>query len=184
MVARAMTDAPPPLPLPSDGLALIRERVRPEWIDYNGHMNVAWYVAAFDAAGEAFLEQVGLGPTYRREADASVFSVEAHVTYQREAHEGDILEFRTKLIGFDEKRLHYIQSMYRVADGALAATAEWVVVHVDMKTRKSAPMPGSVLDRLRDLQRRQASLPVPREAGRAIGFRSQKTEVSRDSNPT
>ena len=58
-----MTANPPPLPVPSDGLGLIRERVRAEWIDYNGHMNVAWYVAAFDMAGESFLEQVGLGPT-------------------------------------------------------------------------------------------------------------------------
>jgi acyl-CoA thioester hydrolase len=163
-----MSEDPPPLQLPSDGLALIRERVRPEWIDYNGHMNVAWYVAAFDIAGESFLEQIGLGPTYRREADASVFSVEAHITYQREVHEGDLLEFRTKLIGFDPKRLHYIQSMYRAADGTLSSTAEWLVLHVDMKTRRTAPMPESLMAKLRDLQRRQAHLPIPPEAGRAV----------------
>ena len=136
-----MSEDPAPLPLAPDGLELIRERVRPEWIDYNGHMNVAWYVAAFDNAGESFLEQAGIGPTYRREADASVFSVEAHVTYQREVHAGDLLEFRTKLLGFDAKRVHYIQSMYRVADGLLSATAEWVVLHVDMKSRRTAPLP-------------------------------------------
>ena len=171
-----MDAKPPPLPLPSDGLPLIRERVRPEWIDYNGHMNVAWYVAAFDAAGEAFLEQVGLGPSYRRDADASVFSVESHVTYQRELHDGDLLEFRTKLIGFDAKRVHYIQTMYRVADGALSATAEWIILHVDMKSRRTAPIPETIQTRLRDLQSRQRDLPVPPEAGRAIqatGVRSQ-----------
>ena len=167
MVARAMHQDLP-LPLPSDGLALIRERVRAEWIDYNGHMNVAWYVAAFDAAGESFLEQIGLGPTYRREADASIFSVEAHITYRCEVHEGDLLEFRTKLIGFDAKRVHYIQSMYRVADGALSATAEWMILHVDMKSRRTAPMPDAILERLRDLQRRQADLPLPPEVGKAI----------------
>ncbi len=166
-----MSQDPPPLPLPPDGLALVRERVRPEWIDYNGHMNVAWYVAAFDLAGESFLEQVGLGPTYRREADASVFSIESHVTYQREVHEGDLLEFRTILIGFDAKRLHYIQSMYRVADGTLSSTAEWLVLHIDMKTRRTAPMPLAIQQRLRDLQRRQCNLQAPPEAGRVIGFR-------------
>lgn len=171
MVARAMSEDPPPLPLPSDGLALIRERVRPEWIDYNGHMNVAWYVAAFDAAGESFLEQIGLGPSYRRDADASVFSVEAHITYRREAHEGDLLEFRTKLLGFDPKRVHYIQSMYRIADGALSATAEWLILHVEMKSRRTTPMPKTILERLRDLQRRQADLPIPPEAGRAIALK-------------
>jgi acyl-CoA thioester hydrolase len=179
-----MTANPPPLPAPSDGLGLIRESVRPEWIDYNGHMNVAWYVAAFDNAGESFLEQVGLGPTYRREADASVFSVESHVTYQREVHEGDLLEFRTKLIGFDAKRVHYIQTMYRVADGALSATAEWVVLHVDMKTRRTAPIPEAIQARLRDLQARQRDLPVPAEAGRFIqgpGARAQASGNKREA---
>lgn len=175
-----MSEDPPPLQLPADGLALIRERVRPEWIDYNGHMNVAWYVAAFDIAGESFLEQIGLGPTYRREADASVFSVEAHLTYQREVHAGDLLEFRTRLIGFDAKRLHYIQSMYRAADGTLSSTAEWLVLHVDMKTRRTAPMPEAMQQRLAELQRRQAHLPIPPEAGRALrSSRSQEREPRR-----
>ena len=165
---------PAPLDLPPDGLALIRERVKPEWIDYNGHMNVAWYVAAFDLATESFLEQIGLGPTYRYEAEASVFSVEAHVTYQREVHEGDLLEFRTRLLGFDAKRVRYIQSMYRVADGVLSATAEWLILHIDMKTRRTAPMPEDVLARLRGLEQRQAHLPVPAEAGRAIGSGGRK----------
>jgi acyl-CoA thioester hydrolase len=173
-----MSQDPPPLALPADGLALIRERVRPEWIDYNGHMNVAWYVAAFDIAGESFLEQIGLGPTYRREADASVFSVEAHVTYQREVHEGDLLEFRTRLLGFDAKRLHYIQSMYRAADGALASTAEWLVLHIDMKTRRTAPMPQSIQQRLHELRRRQEGLAVPPEAGRAIRAPGAGAQVS------
>jgi acyl-CoA thioester hydrolase len=164
----AMTQEPPPLPLPSDGLRLIRERVRPEWIDYNGHMNVAWYVAAFDQAGEAFLEQIGLGAAYCKQANASSFSVEAHITYQREVHQGDLLEFRTKLIGFDAKKIHYIQMMYRVADGLLSSTAEWLILYVDMNTRRTASMPEAVLERLRDLQRRQADLPLPPEAGRAI----------------
>jgi acyl-CoA thioester hydrolase len=177
-----MTANPPPLPVPSDGLGLIRERVRAEWIDYNGHMNVAWYVAAFDMAGESFLEQVGLGPTYRREADASVFSVESHVTYQREVHEGDILEFRTKLIGFDAKRVHYIQSMYRLADGALSATAEWVVLHVDMKTRRTAPIPDAIQAGLSDLQHRQRDLPVPAEAGKAIQAPGARGQVSGNKN--
>ncbi len=163
--------------LPADGLAPILERVRSEWIDYNGHMNVAWYVAAFDAAGESFLEQVGLGPTYRREADASVFTVELHVTYRREVHEGDLLEFRTKLIGFDAKRVHYIQSMYRAADRSLSATAEWLVLHVDMKTRRTAPMPEAVQRTLSDLQRRQTDLPVPPEAGRAIASAGRKADA-------
>lgn len=176
-----MSIEPPPLPYPEDGLRLIRGRVRPDWVDYNGHMNVAWYVAAFDTAGEAMLEEIGLGPTYRFEQDRSVFSVEAHITYQRELHAGDLLEFRTRLIAFDRKRIHYIQRMYRVADAALAATAEWVVLHVDMKTRRTASIPDPIFAALQALARRQADLPVPEEAGRAItmqkpGAASRKPE--------
>ena len=128
------------------------------------------------------LEQVGLGPTYRREANASVFSVESHVTYQREVHEGDLLEFRTKPIGFDAKRVHYIQTMYRLADGALSATAEWVVLHVDMKTRRTAPIPEAIQARLRDLQARQRDLPVPAEAGRSIQGPGARAQASGSRN--
>ena len=109
-----------------------------------------------------------LGSGLSREANASSFSVEAHITYQREVHQGDLLEFRTKLIGFDAKKIHYIQMMYRVADGLLSSTAEWLILYVDMNTRRTASMPEAILERLRDLQRRQADLPLPPEAGRAI----------------
>jgi acyl-CoA thioester hydrolase len=149
-----------------DGLRPHRERVRPEWIDYNGHMNVAWYVAAFDLAAEAFLEQVGIGEAHRREHHCSTFTVEAHVTYQQEVHEGDLLEFRTRLLGFDAKRLHYVQSMYQVEEGYLAATLEWLTLYIDMRTRTVARIPTELLTRLEAFLASQAHLPVPPETGR------------------
>jgi acyl-CoA thioester hydrolase len=66
--------------------------------------------------------------------------------------------------------------MYRAADGALSSTAEWLVLHVDMKTRRTAPMPEHLLARLRDLERRQGHLPIPAEAGRSIRAPVQKPQ--------
>ena len=167
-----MSDPPSLLPhVPSDGLLPHRERVRPEWIDYNGHMNVAWYVAAFDLAAEAFLEQVGIGEAHRREHHCSTFTVEAHVTYQQEVREGDLLEFRTRLLGFDAKRLHYVQSMYQVEEGYLAATLEWLTLYIDMRTRTVARIPTELLARLEAFLASQAHLPIPPETGRAVSFR-------------
>ena len=86
-------------------LALYTDTVRPEWIDYNDHMNVAYYVLAFDFATDAFLEFLGLNETLRKTHNLSTFSAEAHVTYQRELHQGAALSFTTQLIGFDTKTL-------------------------------------------------------------------------------
>ncbi len=76
-------------------LELHHETVRPEWIDYNGHMNVAYYVLAFDLATDSFFDFLGLDEAYRETSGNSTFAVEAHITYQRELAEGDPLRFAT-----------------------------------------------------------------------------------------
>ena len=159
-----------------DGSALLelhRERVRPEWIDYNGHMNVAYYVLAFDHATDAFLDHVGLDEAYRDEFGGSTFTAEAHVTYQREVAEGDPLRFTTQLLGYDRKRIHYIHFMYHETEGFLAATSEWLSLHVEMAKRRVAEMPPPILARLEAVERAQADLPTPPEAGRAIKLGSR-----------
>ena len=117
------------------------EPVRPEWIDHNGHMNVAYYMLAFDHATDAFYDYVGVGFAYKESSDYSTFSLEGHITYDREVMVGDILRFTTQLLDFDEKRLHYIHQMYHAEEGYLAATNELIGIHIDMSIRRSAPMP-------------------------------------------
>lgn len=148
-----------------------RETVRQEWIDYNGHMNVAYYVLAFDHATDHFTDGVGLDETYRSAADASFFVVDMNVTYRRELHLGAPLVFTTQLLEFDAKRMRFFHSMYHAEEGFLAATNEILTVHIDMAARRSAPMPEAVIERLRDLQARQAHLPTPEGAGRVIALR-------------
>src|SRR5215469_14576417 len=80
-----------------------RAAVAPEWIDYNGHMNVAYYVLAFDRATDLLLDHLGLGEAYRRATNRSLFVLEAHVTYARELRAGDRFEIETRLIDADRK---------------------------------------------------------------------------------
>ena len=95
----------PPLPPYS-------ETVRPEWVDYNGHMNVAYYVLVFDHATDALLDAVGIGESYRRAERGSLFIVEAHVAYARELHAGDPVRIETQILGHDDKRLHAFLRMF------------------------------------------------------------------------
>ncbi len=151
-------------------LSLFECEVRPEWIDYNGHMNVAYYVLAFDLATDALFDYVGIGERYVMEQNRSMFALESHVTYQRELRAGDPIRITTQLLGFDHKRMHFAHLMFRGADGDLAATSEWLALHVDMATRRSAPIPDDIGARLAAVREAHAALPPPPGVGRVIGL--------------
>jgi acyl-CoA thioester hydrolase len=155
-------------------LALHAESVRPEWIDYNGHMNVAYYVLVFDHATDALLDYLGLDAAYRQRNNMSVFVLETHVTYEREVNVGDPLNVTTQLLGHDAKRLHMFHRMQHAREGYLAATTEIMAMHVDLASRRSAAMPGTALTRLEDIARTHAALSKPPQAGRVIGLRSKE----------
>lgn len=149
-------------------LQLHRETVRPEWIDYNGHMNVAYYLLTFDHATDTVLDHFGIGRAYVEAAGRSLFVVEAHLSYAREVTEGDGLRFDSRILGADAKRLHLFHEMRHAEDGFLAATAEFMLVHVDMGLRRGTPFPPDVAARLAESASRHATLPPPPRSGRAI----------------
>lgn len=142
-----------------------------DWADYNGHMNVGYYVVAFDKATDVVLEDLGIGEAYRISEDSSVFVLEAHVTYDREVHPGDRLRFTTQFLDHDEKRLHLFHRMYHADEGYLAATNELMIMHMNLKTRRPAPFPSAASARIADIRRLQDDLPRPEAAGRVIGIR-------------
>src|SRR5262245_21522623 len=152
---------------PFDGY---RDLVRPEWIDYNQHMNMGYYLVVFDFATDAFLDWVGLDAAYRRERGVTTFCLEAHVTYHREVHVGAPLRFTTVLLAYDDKRIHYFHEMYHASEGYLAATNELMSLHVSLETRRGAPMSPSVLARLARIQPVHNTLPRPPQIGRVIGL--------------
>ena len=149
-------------------LVLHRETVRSEWIDYNGHMNVAYYVMAFDHATDTLFDTLGIGAAYCRRENRSVFAVEQHIAYKRELTDGQRLVVSSHLIGFDDKRLHFFQRMAPEGGGYLAATMESLGVHVDMAARRAAPFPAEAREALARLHAQHADIARPAEAGRAM----------------
>jgi acyl-CoA thioester hydrolase len=152
-------------------LAIHTDVVRPEWIDYNGHMNVAYYMLAFDMATDAFFDHIGLGEAYKTKYNCTTFSLEAHITYDREVLEGDPLMFKTYLLDYDSKRIHYFHEMYHATEGYLAATNELITIHIDFSERRSAPFAPEMMERLEAMMQKHKSLPRPDKIGRIIGIR-------------
>ena len=147
-----------------------RDVVRPEWIDENHHLNMGYYVVVFDFATDAWLDHIGLGGDHKLAQGVTTFTLEAHVNYLRELREGDPLHFRTQLLAFDEKRIHYIHQMIHAEDGFVAATNELMSLHVSRATRRAAPMAAEILARLEALQPLHAALPALSQVGRRIGL--------------
>jgi acyl-CoA thioester hydrolase len=145
--------------------------VKPEWIDYNGHMNVAYYVLAFDHAVDELWAHIGITNDYIRDTRGSTFAVECHITYQRELLPDAPYFVTAQLLGYDSKRIHQFQRMYHAEEGFLAATAEWMNLHVDLEARKVTPWPDAVIGNLGTIARRQAGCAYPDEAGRRMRIR-------------
>jgi acyl-CoA thioester hydrolase len=160
----------PPLDL-SAPLDCYRGVVRPEWIDPNGHMNVGYYLVAFDHASDAICKQLGVGWDYTRNGLGTVFVLEAHVTYHRELHAGDALRFTAQVLDYDAKRMHLFQSMYHAEQGELASTNELLMMHMDIETRRAAPWREETMRRLEAIAAAHKALPRPEQAGSVMGIR-------------
>jgi len=145
-------------------------RVEPTWIDYNGHLNMAYYHVLFDRAVDEAFELVGLGPDYAAERKASYYVAEIHTLYRRELKAGDPVRVTLQLIGFDEKRLHYYLEIRHATEGWAAASSENLSLHVDLTTRKVTPFPDDILANLDIVRAAHARLSRPAAIGRVIGL--------------
>ncbi|HXQ32181.1 MAG TPA: carnitine 3-dehydrogenase [Steroidobacteraceae bacterium] len=154
---------------PRQPLRLVATPVRPDWIDYNGHMTDYRYLQVFGDAVDALFRRVGIDEQYRAKGRAP-YTVETHVTYLAEVRQADSLYVTTQILAVDAKRLQLFHRLHR-ADGTLAATAEQMFVHVDVASGKSSPMAAETLAKLEAIRAAHAGLPRPPEAGRAIGMR-------------
>ena len=144
--------------------------LEPAWVDYNGHLNQAYYGVLFDRALDHALHPAGLGPDYIRERNLSFMTVECHTCFIREIILPEQVRIATRIVDLDDKRMHGFCEMWRGEDGILAATAEFMFLHIDMATRRTAPWPADVRARLDALRAQSASLPMPERSGRRIGI--------------
>ena len=143
--------------------------VEPQWIDHNGHLNMAYYNVLFDRGADELFAEFGFGPGYIKRTDHTTFSAEFHVCYLREIHEGDHVYVTSRLLDFDEKRFHYFQELHH-ADGWLSATGEGLGLHIDMSGPRVAPMPPETYAVLKALKKEHSKFPYPERAGRKIGI--------------
>ncbi|MDU9002604.1 thioesterase family protein [Sedimentitalea todarodis] len=144
--------------------------VKPEWIDYNGHMNMAYYNVLFDTCADEAYELLGLGPDYARTKGFTTYTAEFHICYMRELHEGDRVRVSFQLVDHSDKSFHTYQELHH-EDGWLAATGEALGLHIDMSGPKVAPFLPDVAEKFAAMAAAQADLPRPERAGRSIGIR-------------
>ncbi|MGJ4994261.1 thioesterase family protein [Bradyrhizobium sp. HKCCYLS3077] len=145
-------------------------QIEPQWIDYNGHLNMAYYNVMFDRAIDQIWAELGIGPAYMTERQGSTFTAECHVRYLREIHLGDPVQIAVWLIAADEKRLHTFEELRHAEEGWISATSENMSVHIDMTKRKVAPFPQDIQANIGRVLQAHAVLPRPDGLGRAIGM--------------
>lgn len=150
------------------GVEVMRGRVLPEWIDVNGHMNVAYYLLAFDQAVDALWVRFGLTEDYVRTHSSSTVAVESHVTWRQEAFANDPYVVTAQVLAWDDKRIHQFQRMYHADQGYLAATCEWLNLHFDPGIRRVVPWPDAIRARIQEFTDKQGEHSWPAEAGRRM----------------
>ncbi|MEZ5812117.1 MAG: thioesterase family protein [Rhizobiaceae bacterium] len=144
--------------------------VEKDWIDYNGHMNMAYYNVLFDRCADQAFDRLGIGADYLRDRGLSIYTAEIHVCYLRELHLGDAVRCTFHLVDHDEKRLHVYQELSHV-DGWLSATCEALSLHVDMSGPRVAAFPGDIAANVAAMAADHAAVPRPDRIGRTIGIR-------------
>lgn len=145
--------------------------VRDDWIDYNGHMNVAYYVLAFDQGTDGLLDLLGLDAAYRSVTAHSTFALEMHVSYVREIGRAEPYLITSRVLDADHKRIHMFHEMRHAREGWLAASNEVITMHIDMTRRRSRAFPVEVQARVDTMRTAHACLPRPATAGRTIAIR-------------
>jgi carnitine 3-dehydrogenase len=144
--------------------------VSPEWVDYNGHVHESRYLELFADATDTLLSGLGVDAGYLADG-GSYFTVETHLSHLRQLEAGDRVHVTTQVLDSDEKRLHLFHVMLRDGESDPLATAEQMLLHVDTRSGRAAPVREPVRGKLAELTQQHGSLPRPERAGRSIGVR-------------
>jgi acyl-CoA thioester hydrolase len=149
-------------------------QIEPQWIDYNGHLNMAYYNVMFDRAIDQMWLQLGIGPGYLKERGGSTFTAECHVRYLREIHLGDPVQVSVWLLAADDKRLHTFEELRHATEGWLSATSENMSLHMNMTARKVAPFPPDIRERIAAVVETHGGIARPEGIGRSVAMPSTR----------
>ena len=117
-------------------LLLTTTKIINEWTDYNGHMNLAFYILVFDKGAEKILSKFKMGEHSAKTTKKSTMVVESHTTYNNEVKEGEEVDVYLSYFDHDKKRLHYKLEMYEKSKNVLSATTEVLSLYIDLNVRK------------------------------------------------
>jgi len=146
--------------------------VLPEWIDYNGHMNVGFYGVAFDMGLEKLLvDHLGLGEVQVKALGQGPYILQSHLNFLRELQQGEEYFIRFRMLDADQKRGHYFAQMLTRQDDALCATQEALFMNVSHTTGRSVDYPEWAAARLARMVRDHARLDPAPQVGQPIGIR-------------
>ncbi len=160
-------DGPYDAPIEIHGFAL-----QPDWIDYNGHMNVGYYGVAFDMAFERLLvDHLGLGEPQVAAMGQGPYVLQSHMQFLREVTPDMTIHFRFRLLDADQKRGHYFGQMVSMPDEKVCATQEVLFMNVSHETGRSAPYADWAVRRLARMVSDHKALPLAPEIGQPIGIR-------------
>ncbi|WP_261844135.1 carnitine 3-dehydrogenase [Aliamphritea ceti] len=165
---KAMSPAQAQPEISAEPLQMFSGKVLPAWIDYNGHMNEANYLRVFSDATDNFMAFIGVNDAYIQ-AGQSYYTVETHIRHLDDIKLGQGIEVRTQLISQSAKKMHLFHFMYNRETGALIATGEHMLLHVDINAGKTCPATDYVQTRLTAIFDSHSDLAVPEGAGNAIG---------------
>lgn len=142
--------------------------VRDEWTDCNGHLRDAYYLLLVSLAGDELMAHVGLGPEGRESTGHSLFTLECHLKYLREAKAGQQVEVRGQLLAHDRKRLHLYFTLHLAGDDAPLASAEQLWLNVDMSGPISIEFAPQVYAAVQQMGERHCVFPPPESVGRSV----------------
>lgn len=146
-----------------------------DWIDYNGHMNLAYYVMAFDHDLDDLLDrEIGAGPSFSESHNQGPFALQNHVHYLDELLEGERFYCKFLMLDGDAKRVHIAGSMHREKDDSPVCVMEQVLINVDHGTRRSAPYPEGIQGRIAAMVELHRDVERPIQIGRSIGLRKSQ----------
>lgn len=145
------------------------ETVHPDWIDYNGHLNEAYYLLIFSHATDSMIDWMGMDAASREAERRSVYTLETHILYMLEVKVGERVEVRTRLLDLDGKRIHLFHTMIR-EDGEIACMSEMVMACIDMTGPRICAFAEGPAARLDALFERHCKEPWPDKAGRSLGL--------------
>ncbi len=144
--------------------------VQPDWIDDNGHMNVAYYHLVFDLAVWPFFDWLGFNDENRQRYSISTFALETHLTYLSEVKVHTEVRIESRLLDVNEKRIHFYQEMIKSDSDQLAATHESLGTVVDMQKRKSTRMPDTIYKRMQAVKSAHSRLDKPWQIGHVMSI--------------